>query len=237
MSTTSRGALARRSFFARLGGGMAAFGAAFGASEAAAQPPAAPGHPPFAATRHEIDDWFDQIPGARHRLYLDTTTVDGVAHAIFWSNNFLNASRNAYGLTDAESAVVIGVRHESTPFAFTDAMWAKYGAALAGHAASFTDPATKRVPAINLLQSAQMRSMVNRGVTIAAVAARGVRFAVCALATRAIATEAEQAGGPPADDVFKDLTANLVPNARLVPAGIVALSRAQERGFTFNYIA
>ena len=33
------------------------------------------------------------------------------------------------------------------------------------------------------------------------------------------------------DEVFEEMKANLLPNARLVPAGIVAINRAQERGF------
>lgn len=223
--------LARRSFFRRLGGGVAALGATLGVPVALA----AQG-PPAAAARHPQDDWFE-APGARHRLYLDTTTVDGVAHAIFWSNNFFNASRSAYELADSDSAVIIGVRHESTPFAFTDPMWAKYGAALAGHAAKFTVPGAGGVPATNLLMAADNRAMANRGVTIDAVAKRGVRLAVCSLATRAIATEAARLSGGAVDDIVKDLTGHLVPNAHMVPAGIVALSRAQERGFTFTYIA
>jgi intracellular sulfur oxidation DsrE/DsrF family protein len=38
------------------------------------------------------------------------------------------------------------------------------------------------------------------------------------------------------DDVFKELTERLVPNARMVPAGIVAVSRAQEHGYTFSCV-
>jgi intracellular sulfur oxidation DsrE/DsrF family protein len=44
-----------------------------------------------------------------------------------------------------------------------------------------------------------------------------------------------QATGGQADSIFKELAANLVPNARIVPAGIVAVNRAQERGYTFVY--
>ena len=35
--------------------------------------------------------------------------------------------------------------------------------------------------------------------------------------------------------VFEELSKNLVRNAHLTPAGIVAVGRAQERGFTFGY--
>jgi intracellular sulfur oxidation DsrE/DsrF family protein len=38
------------------------------------------------------------------------------------------------------------------------------------------------------------------------------------------------------DDIIKELTEHLVPNSHMVPAGIVAVSRAQERGYTFSYV-
>ena len=34
--------------------------------------------------------------------------------------------------------------------------------------------------------------------------------------------------------VFEELKANLLPNARLVPVGILAVNRAQERGYTLS---
>jgi intracellular sulfur oxidation DsrE/DsrF family protein len=41
--------------------------------------------------------------------------------------------------------------------------------------------------------------------------------------------------GGSADAVFEELGKNLVKNAHLTPAGIVAVGRAQERGFAFGY--
>ena len=64
-----------------------------------------------------------------------------------------------------------------------------------------------------------------------------MRLAVCSLATRGAATAIAKKSGAKVDDVFKELTEHLVPNARMVPAGIVAVSRAQERGYTFSYVA
>lgn len=223
----------RRSFLARLtaGGALVAGIAGFGAQPAAQSA----GASPFQPAKHPEDEWFD-LPAAKHRLYLDTTTVHGVAEAVFYSNNFLNASRSGYRLTDSDSSVVIGLRHESTPFAFADAMWVKYGKAFSEHAAGFNDPKTNQLAVINILRNSSYNMLPNRGVTIDAVTARGVRFAVCSLATRAIASVAARQLGGAADDVVKDLTSNLVPNAHMVPAGIVALSRAQERGYTFGYV-
>ena len=42
-----------------------------------------------------------------------------------------------------------------------------------------------------------------------------------------------RAVGGNAEAVNKELIANLVSNARMVPAGIVAVNRAQERGYSF----
>ena len=50
-------------------------------------------------------------------------------------------------------------------------------------------------------------------------------------ATRAAIAQAT--GGNAADNINNELVANLVGNSRMVPAGIVALNRAQERGYSF----
>ena len=60
----------------------------------------------------------------------------------------------------------------------------------------------------------------------------GVQFAVCSMATTRISGTIARATGGDAKTIFTELTANLVDNARMVPAGIVAVSRAQERGYT-----
>ncbi len=68
-----------------------------------------------------------------------------------------------------------------------------------------------------------------------AVISRGLHLAVRGLATRAAASRISQKTGAKVDDVFKELTEHLVANAHMVPAGIVAVNRAQERGYTFAY--
>jgi intracellular sulfur oxidation DsrE/DsrF family protein len=71
---------------------------------------------------------------------------------------------------------------------------------------------------------------------IPAVIKRGARTAVRALATRAAASLIAQKTGGKVDDVYKELTEHLVPNSHMVPAGIVAVNRAQERGYSFAYV-
>ncbi len=228
MSTNHHHAWPRRSLLARFGGALA-LGAAAGAVEVKAQSGGS-----FTPQRHDIDSWMETP--SKHRLFLDTTTARGVATAIFYSNNFLNASSSAYGLADSDSSVIVGVRAESVGFAFNDLMWAKYSAAMSEMAA-ITDPLSNQPARVNLLTSPAHKTWINRGVTLEAVAQRGLRLSVCQLATRGLAGAIAGRVGGAAEDIYKELVAHTVASAHMVPAGIVALSRAQERGYTFSYVA
>ena len=64
---------------------------------------------------------------------------------------------------------------------------------------------------------------------------KGVHFAVCQMSTRGIAGRIARANGADTDGIVKEITANLIGNAHMVPAGILAVNRAQERGYSFIY--
>jgi intracellular sulfur oxidation DsrE/DsrF family protein len=232
------GPLARRSFLSRMGAGAAAFGAAFGAGswvEAQSAPDSAAAAGPWKPARHPEDDWFDQ-PTAKHRFFLDTTSPEAFAQALTFARNFFTGNANGYGLADADIAQIICARHRSTMFAFNDAMWAKYGATMSVRANGFVDPKTKQAPTNNIYMNAGSGEEPNSGAPLDAILKRGVRLAVCSLATRGAATAIAQKSGAKVDDIFKELTEHLVPNARMVPAGIVAVNRAQEHGYMFAYV-
>jgi intracellular sulfur oxidation DsrE/DsrF family protein len=136
-------------------------------------------------------------------------------------------------LQNSDLAVVIVARHNSTPFAFNDAMWAKYGATIAQRA-NFTDPKTKQAPTANLYNASDYGpALANRGTTLDSLLKRGVQLAVCKIATRGYAGAIATAVGGNTDSIYNELTANLVSNSHMVPAGIVAVNRAQERGYSF----
>jgi intracellular sulfur oxidation DsrE/DsrF family protein len=68
-----------------------------------------------------------------------------------------------------------------------------------------------------------------------ALVKRGVQFAVCQMSTRGIAARIAKANGLETDAVVKEIVANLIPNARMVPAGVLAVNRAQEHGYSFVF--
>ena len=230
MSKQSSSSPERRSFLASLNAGVASLAAmAFGGVAMAQQKSAAAAR--WEPARHEKDDWFDQLPG-KHRLVFDTISYDHLADAILFANNFIRVNKADYGLESNDLAVVIVVRHRSTPFGYNDAMWAKYGTAIAARA-KVEDPKSKLAPKINIFNSGDYAELLsNRNTTLDSLFKQDVQLAVCGVSTRGYATSIAQAVGGDADAIFKELTANLVRNGRVVPAGIVAVNRAQERGYS-----
>jgi intracellular sulfur oxidation DsrE/DsrF family protein len=212
--------IARRLFLTRLGAGAGVLGAtAVGASTAMAETPTDAAWKP---ARHSQDDWFDQIAG-QHRFVFDTTTPGGLDLAFTFAGNYFTANHESYGLEDHDLAVVMIARHKSTSFGYKDTMWAKYGKQFSEQS-GFVDPKTNAAPTANLYAE-RMDPLVKKGV----------QFGVCQMSSRRIAGMIAQATGGQADSILKELAANLVPNARIVPAGIVAVNRAQEHGYTFVY--
>jgi intracellular sulfur oxidation DsrE/DsrF family protein len=231
MSTNTTGLRERRSFLSRLAAGAAIVGGTvFRSQPAAAQSTSAASWRP---ARHAQDDWLDQIPGS-HRFIIDTTSPEGLGSSLLFANNFFVANQAGYGLGNADAAVVIVMRHNSTAFAYTDAMWAKYGMAIGTAAGGFDDPKTKTRPNINVFNSGSyIGALPNNGVTLDSLIGRGVHFAICQMATRRFAGAIAAAQKLDTDAVYKELTSNLVRNSHMVPAGIVAVNRAQERGYAF----
>src|SRR5262245_43216542 len=103
----------RRSFFSRMGGFAATLGIV-DQKAADTAPPAPSGAPsgalsgPFQPSRHDVDNWFDELPG-KHRVLFDTWTASRFNEALMFGGNIYRANRDGYGLTEKDLAVVIVV--------------------------------------------------------------------------------------------------------------------------------
>ena len=185
----------------------------------------------FAPVRHSQDAWLDAVPG-KHRTFIDAATANGAGEGMLYANNLYAANKSGYSLPESDIAVVVCLRHFATAFAFNDAMWAKYAKTMSA-IVGFTDPKTKQPPSTNLLNSADYgMALPNLGNTIESVVKRGTQFAVCDMATHFFAGQVAAAEGGTADAVYKELVANTIPNSHMVAAGVVAVNRAQEYGYT-----
>jgi hypothetical protein len=184
----------------------------------------------FRPTRHKQDSWMDELKG-QHRVFIDSSTASGGAEAILYANNLYMANDGGYSLKPADLVIVVCFRHFSTPFGYNDAAWKKYGKAF-GSIMQFKDPKTGLTPSSNLMNSADYYfALPNLGTTLNSVIERGTQFAICDAATNFFAKQIAQDTGASKDSVYKELVASAIPNSRFVPAGVVAVTRAQE----YNY--
>ncbi|MGN6154716.1 MAG: hypothetical protein ACTHN4_03165 [Sphingomicrobium sp.] len=191
-------------------------------------------------TAENLDSWLDK-PGTRHRMVFDSVSGDGGAEALGFANNFIHVNEADYGLKPEQLGVVVIFRHMSTPYGYNNAMWAKYGKKFAVPM-KLKDDAAKRAATMNpMLAKAPGGEPPPKGMewvadgTLSDLAPKGVRFAVCGLATQAIAGMMAGKTGD-AKAIEAELKANLVPGALIVPAGISTVNRAQEHGYTFAYV-
>ena len=224
-------------------GTIAASGTAIALPALATTPPASPAWRPVLEPQ---DAWMDK-PGTRHRMIFDTVSIAGIDAAVFYADNFYTANKSGYGLEPAALGVMIVMRHLSTPFGYTDAIWVKYGAMFADKLKLEGEQAV-RAPRGNPLWSVAVGPPARSGatppgkpgdepVTLATLAVKGTRFAVCGTATRGMAGQLAKAGGGSAKTIEDELRAGLIPGGVIVPAGIVAVNRAQEHGYAFVNIA
>ena len=226
--------LERRSFLTRLGAGAAAFGAVFAAGVQPAQAQS-PGGRSWQPRRHSEDDWFDELPGM-HRFIFDNVSAQGFGQALRFANNFINVNKDAYGVESNDLAVVLVARSRSTAFAFNDAIWGKYGVPMAART-NLNDPKTNQPPTVNLFNtSGYGGELPNGGLMLETLFERGLQLAVCRVSTRGYARRVAAAVDGDVDSIFEEMTQNLVDNSTMVPAGIVAVNRAQERGYSFVYV-
>ena len=196
--------------------------------------------PAWAPAAESMDSWLDK-PGTRHRMVFDSVSGEGGLEALGYANNFMHVNETDYGLTPEQIAVVVIFRHMSTPFGYNDAVWSKYGKAFA-EKMKLTDEAASRAATMNpVLASAPVSQPAPAGMewlnryALGDLAPKGARFAVCGLATKAIAGMiAGKSGDAPA--IEAEFKSNLVPGALIVPAGISTVNRAQEHGYSFAYV-
>ena len=206
---------ARRGFLAQIGASTVAMLAAPALLRAESVLPTAP-----------FDDkWLDNLKGT-HRQYFDATAVNS-GWALGYAMNWLDTMKATYSATDKDLNAVIGFRHFGIPPAYTDAIWAKYKL---GEFASITDPLTKAPATRNIFYNPKPGDVPFPGMAIDKLQPRGVTFVVCNVAHTVISSILGPKVGMTAEAAKAEFEKGLIPGFILVPSGVLAVSRAQEKG-------
>lgn len=215
----------RRAFLTQLATGSAALAAGglathFTASAAQAES--------VAAADEFSEAWLGRLTG-KHRQFFDAITVNG-GFALAFAMNFLNSNNDTYKLPDNKLSAVVGLRHFSVPLAFTDDIWKRYKL---GEFAELKDPATKAPSTRNFFYHPHDGDLLFPAMAIDKLFARGVQLTCCNVALTVLSGLLAKNAGVTPEVAKKEWVAGLIPGVVLVPSGVLAVNRAQEKGCTY----
>ncbi len=204
---------ARRSFLTRLLaiGATLGVGGSVGARQALAEE---------GGTAAADEPWMTRLKGTQRVVFHSHLPTDGLA--LTWARTFIETQKNTYGRTDAESGVIVGLNGRSIGLLFNDAMWSKYPIA---QTMGMTGSANPNGPGGSNL--------------VAQLLERGVILLVCQNSLRASGSrflpEPARSDEKLRTAFAEEAKANLLPGVEVVPAMIVTLQQAQDRGCRYVY--
>jgi len=232
----------RRGFLGRLFGGVAAAVTMSAAAEA--QAPAG-----GAAAAAGPDAWIREVKGT-HRCLFDFPQHKGGA-PLLHILNYLNTYNEAYK-APAGSAGAVGTfysigNQSSIALAFNDAMWAKYGLGeylglKDKNGKAYTrnvfhkptpDDAGILIQAFGTPPIPELAGAVP-GLGIESLQKMGTKFLLCANALGAWCLELQARNKGKANEIEKELRANVLPGVTIVPAMVIAIEKAQAAGIRYN---
>lgn len=180
------------------------------------------------APTDDPDAWMAELV-APHRHFYDCTAHRN-GEVFSQARNCLDTSREAYGLADTDTQLLIGFHGSAYPLAFVDEAWIRFAL---GKRANVLDASGQPLTRHPTLDDDRVAPGA-RGATLRALQARGLRVLLCnntlKRVTNAMAADLQR----PADEVRKELLALLVPGVRVVPAMTIAINRLQARGVTYQ---
>ena len=192
-----------------------------------------------------FETWLNRITG-KHKMVFDAPEVNG-GMPVVWPRVWLNTTNDNYGTTDAQnsgvvilrhasiplakdadnSAVVV-MRHSAIPMAMRDDVWAKYKLGEAFNIKDGEAPATKNI-------FAKVMPLPLPGTGTEALLASGVMIGVCNVALTVYSAMVAQKMGVDAAAVKADWVAALLPGTQVVPSGVLAVARTQEKGCAYCF--
>jgi intracellular sulfur oxidation DsrE/DsrF family protein len=178
---------------------------------------------------NELNGWLDKIKGS-DKIVFDVPAVHG-AFPIIWSWVFLD-SHNQLGVKDEAMTAVVVLRHMGIALAFKDSVWKKYKF---GKHFTISDPTTKTPADRNPYFDPPAGEMPNDGISIKELQDRGVLFCVCERAIGNNSKMIAHSRNMVDLDVQKDLMEGLLPGIQVVPSGVWAVQKAQQRGCAYCF--
>ena len=173
-----------------------------------------------------FEAWLNKITG-KHKMLFDAPEVNS-GMPVVWPRVWLNGNNENYGTKDTDNSAVIVLRHAAIPIAMQDATWAKYKLGEAFNIKDGDAAATRNV-------FAKQMPLPLPGTGIEQLLASGAQFGVCNVALTVYSGVVAQKMNMDAAAVKADWVAGLMPGVQVVPSGVLAVSRGQEKGCNYCF--
>jgi intracellular sulfur oxidation DsrE/DsrF family protein len=177
----------------------------------------------------DADEWFKKVKG-KHKIVFDATQP----HDVFpfaWPRVFLLTNEKT-GTPANDCGVVVVLRHSAIGYALDHKIWTKYNI---GELFKADDPETKKPSMRNPFWQPKPGAFKVPGIGeiqigINELQSSGVLFCVCNAALSVYSAVAADAAKVSPADAYKEFVAAVLPGIQIVPSGVWALGRAQEKG-------
>jgi hypothetical protein len=174
-------------------------------------------------TQGDPERWLDGLKGKHRQVFDGYAPNDGFPLA--FPATFLATQG-----PNPDAGAVVVLRHYAFPLALDHSVWAKYKI---GEAFNIIDPATKAVALRNPYLKPKAGLLLTDEMAIDRLLARGVIFGACGVALKVISGRLAGNAGVSADAALKEWTAAVIPGIAILPSGVWAVNRAQEKGCTY----
>ena len=214
----------RRGFLGRLAATAAAGVAGLTPLRLEAQPTSR--QPITGAVDPSFETWLNRITG-KHKMLFDAPEVNG-GMPVIWPRVWLNGNNENYGTKDADNSAVLVLRHSAIPIAMQDALWAKYKLGEVFGIKEGEAPAVRNI-------FADVMPLPLPGTGLKALLASGAQVGCCNVALTVYSAMVAQKMGMDAAAVKAEWVAGLFPGVQVVPSGVLAVARSQEKGCVYCF--
>jgi intracellular sulfur oxidation DsrE/DsrF family protein len=148
-----------------------------------------------------------------------------------WSRVFY-LTNNETGVPDSDISVMAVLRHGAVALALVDQAWAKYKL---GEVFKINDPKTNAPAVRNIFYNTAEGELPLPGMDIRDLLQTGVLFGACNMAIKFYSGMLAKNTGGNADTIASEWRTALIPGIQLVPSGVWAVNRAQERACSYCF--
>ena len=184
---------------------------------------------PDASNNKEFDAWLKKIKGKHRQLFDATAYNEGMP--FIWPRVFLMTNKEI-GVPDNDVTTVIVIRHDAIPFALDHPVWEKYKL---GEFFKIEDKATKAPAVRNTYYHPKPGELMMDSFAIDELMKNGVLFGACNMAIKILSGIVAKGLNMDPDMAVKDWTDAVIPGMQIVPSGVLAVNRTQERGCSYCY--